>query len=217
MKDRKQTRVLLIDDHDLVLQGLKRIVEYSVPEIKYICTASSGKEALNLIDNQQFDVFLLDIELPDMSGLDLIAHIRNKQPQARIMVNTMHEEIWFVRNLLQCDLDAILFKSIDSHQIVEAIRFVLDGKTYYCPYVERVRMQLKSQEENRKNELTLRELDVLKRLAEGKSTQEIAQELCVSTYTVDTHRRHLLEKLEAKNVVDLVMIAISRGIIPIRG
>ena len=216
MKENRRISALLVDDHDLVLQGLKRILEYAVPEIKMICKVSSGKEALSLIDIQPFELFLLDVELPDMSGIDLIASIRKKQPKARIMVNTMHEEIWFVRSLLQCNLDAILFKSIDSRQVVDAVHAVLQGKKYFCPYVERVRLQLKSQEKNRKNELTLRELDVLKLLSEGKSTQEIAQELCVSANTVDTHRRHLMEKLDARNVVDLVVIAISRGIIPIR-
>ena len=216
MKENRQIRVLLVDDHDLVLQGLKRILEFAVPEIKMICKASSGKEALSLIDIQPFELFLLDVELPDISGIDLIASIRKKQPKARIMVNTMHEEIWFVRSLLQCNPDAILFKSIDSRQVIDAVHAVLQGKKYFCPYVERVRMQLRSQEKSRKNELTLCELDVLKLLSEGKSTQEIAQELCVSANTVDTHRRHLMEKLDARNVVDLVVIAISKGIIPIR-
>lgn len=216
MKENRQIRVLLVDDHDLVLQGLKRILEFAVPEIKMICKASSGKEALSLIDIQPFELFLLDVELPDISGIDLIASIRKKQPKARIMVNTMHEEIWFVRSLLQCNPDAILFKSIDSRQVIDAVHAVLQGKKYFCPYVERVRMQLRSQEKSCKNELTLRELDVLKLLSEGKSTQEIARELCVSANTVNTHRRHLMEKLDARNVVDLVVIAISRGIIPIR-
>lgn len=216
MKGEERIHLLLVDDHDLVLQGMKRIVEYSIPEIQTVCTASSGKEALKLIDSQRFDLFLLDIELPDMSGMNLIDHIRHKQPHARILVNTMHEEIWYVRNLLQYQLDAILFKSIETHQIVEAIRSTLEGKTFFCPYVERIRMQLKNSEENRKHELSLRELDVLKRLSEGKNTQEIAQELCLSTHTVDTHRRHLLEKLNARNVVDLVMKSIAQGIIPIR-
>lgn len=216
MKENRQIRVLLVDDHDLVLQGLKRILEFAVPEIKMICKASSGKEALSLIDIQPFELFLLDVELPDISGIDLIASIRKKQPKARIMVNTMHEEIWFVRSLLQCNPDAILFKSIDSRQVIDAVHAVLQGKKYFCPYVERVRMQLRSQEKSCKNELTLRELDVLKLLSEGKSTQEIARELCVSANTVDTHRQHLMEKLDARNVVDLVVIAISKGIIPIR-
>ncbi len=215
MKER-DIRILLVDDHDLVLQGLKRIVECSLPEIKNVCTASSGQEALLLIASQRFNLFVLDMELPDISGMDIIVRIREKDPQARIIVNTMHEEIWFIKNLIQCSVDGILFKSIDSTKIAGAIRRVLDGETYYCPYAEHVRAQMKRSDEGRREELTLRELDVLKRISEGKNTQEIAQELCVSTNTVDTHRRHLMDKLDARNVADLIMTAISKGIIPIR-
>lgn len=215
MKER-EIRILLVDDHDLVLQGLKRIVECSLPEIKNVCTASSGQEALLLIASQRFNLFVLDMELPDISGMDIIVRIREKDPQARIIVNTMHEEIWFIKNLIQCSVDGILFKSIDSTKIAEAIRRVLDGETYYCPYAEHVRAQMKRSDEGRREELTLRELDVLKRISEGKNTQEIAQELCVSTNTVDTHRRHLMDKLDARNVADLIMTDISKGIIPIR-
>lgn len=215
MKER-EIRILLVDDHDLVLQGLKRIVECSLPEIKNVCTASSGQEALLLIASQRFNLFVLDMELPDISGMDIIVRIREKDPQARIIVNTMHEDIWFIKNLIQCSVDGILFKSIDSTKIAEAIRRVLDGETYYCPYAEHVRAQMKRSDEGRREELTLRELDVLKRISEGKNTQEIAQELCVSTNTVDTHRRHLMDKLDARNVADLIMTAISKGIIPIR-
>lgn len=215
MKER-DIRILLVDDHDLVLQGLKRIVECSLPEIKNVCTASSGQEALLLIASQRFNLFVLDMELPDISGMDIIVRIREKDPQARIIVNTMHEEIWFIKNLIQCSVDGILFKSIDSTKIAEAIRRVLDGETYYCPHAEHVRAQMKRSDEGRREELTLRELDVLKRISEGKNTQEIAQELCVSTNTVDTHRRHLMDKLDARNVADLIMTAISKGIIPIR-
>ncbi len=215
MKER-EIRILLVDDHDLVLQGLKRIVECSLPEIKNVCTASSGQEALLLIASQRFNLFVLDMELPDISGMDIIVRIREKDPQARIIVNTMHEEIWFIKNLIQCSVDGILLKSIDSTKIAEAIRRVLDGETYYCPYAEHVRAQMKRSDEGRREELTLRELDVLKRISEGKNTQEIAQELCVSTNTVDTHRRHLMDKLDARNVADLIMTAISKGIIPIR-
>ena len=215
MKD-KDTRILLADDHDLVLQGLKCIVECSLPEIKHICTASTGQEVLRLADSQHFDLFLLDIELPDISGLDVIAYIRERNPQARIIVNTMHEEIWFIKDLLRSNVSGILFKSVHSDKVTEAIRCVLDGGTYYCPYAEQVRTQMRHSDESRRKELTLRELDVLKRISEGKSTQEIACELCVSTNTVDTHRRHLMEKLGARNVADLLMRAVSYGIIPLR-
>lgn len=212
----KDIRILLVDDHDLVLQGLKRIVECSLPEIKNVCTASSGYEVGLLAASQHFDLFVLDMELPDVSGLELISTLRNLDSQACILVNTMHEEIWYIKNLLQCGVNGILFKSTDSGKITEAIRRVLAGETYYCPYAEHVRTQMKRLEEKRPEDLTLRELDVLKRISEGKNTQEIARELCVSTNTVDTHRRHLMEKMGARNVADLIMTAISKGIIPIR-
>lgn len=158
------------------------------------------------------------------AGYGTTRHIRDghhcadtgERPRARIIVNTMHEEIWFIKDLIQSAVDGILFKSIDSTKIAEAIRRVLDGGTYYCPYAEHVRAQMRRSDEGRREELTLRELDVLKRISEGKNTQEIAQELCVSTNTVDTHRRHLMDKLDARNVADLIMTAISKGIIPIR-
>lgn len=216
MNGKKNIRVLLVDDHDLVLQGLKRIVEHSLPEIKSVCTASSGREVQTLVETQKFDLLLLDIELPDMSGMDLISFIRDRQPEARIIINTMHEEIWFIRNLLEYDVDGIVFKSIDSHRIVEAVRKVLGGGKYFCTYVEQVRKQMLHTEDNRKQMLTLRELEVLKCISDGMSTQEIAQALCVSTNTVDTHRRHLMEKMGTRNVADLIMTAVSKGIIPIR-
>lgn len=213
---KKDIRILLVDDHDLVLQGLRRIVEHNLPEVGFVCTASTGKEALNFFASQHFDLFLMDLELPDMSGLDVVTDVRKKNPKARIIVNTVHEEIWYVKNLLQCGVDGILFKSVDSGRIVEAIRAVLRGEKYYCPYAEHIRLQMRRSEEGRREELTFRELDVLKRISEGKNTQEIANELCVSVNTIDTHRRHLMEKLDARNVADLIMTAISRGIIPIR-
>lgn len=214
--EEKNIRILLVDDHELVLQGLKRIVECSFPGIKNVCTASSGREALQLMSSQCFDLFLMDIELPDMSGMEVIACIRERYPDARIVVNTMHEEVWFIKNLLHCEVDGILFKSVDAGKVVEAIRRVLDGGTYYCTYAEQVRNQMKRMEGTHRGELTLRELDVLMQISEGKNTQEIAEALCVSTNTIDTHRRHLMEKLGARNVADLIMTAVSRGIIPIR-
>ena len=100
--------------------------------------------------------------------------------------------------------------------MLEAIRRILRGKTYYCEQVRRTRAKMERSDKQRRDTLTPRELDVLKLLSEGKTTQEIARELCVSTNTVDTHRRHLLDTLGARNVVDLLMTAIAKGIITVR-
>lgn len=215
--EEKEICFLLVDDHDLVLQGLKRIVESSMPEVKkLVCTAATGSETLRLLETRFFDVLLLDIELPDMSGLDIIDWLREHDVQTKVIVNTMHEELWFIKKILKSGVDGILLKSIHSSKVAEAIRTVLNGGEYFCSYAERVRGMARHEEGVGKNELTTRELDVLKRISEGKNTQEIARELCVSVNTIDTHRRHLLEKMGARNVADLIMTAVSKGIIPIR-
>ena len=214
MDDNKQ--VLLVDDHDLVLQGLKSIIETSLPEINRIFTASDGNEALQLAGRQQFDLYILDMELPDMSGMDLIDGICGINPDARIMVNTVHEEVWFIKELIMRSVSGILFKSVDSSMLIEAVRKVLCGENYYCPYAEKIALSLRRSSDGQKDDLTLRELDVLNGISEGKSTAEIADDLCVSVNTVDTHRRHLMEKLGARNAADLIMTALSKGLIALR-
>ena len=197
--EEKEICFLLVDDHDLVLQGLKRIVESSMPEVKkLVCTAATGSETLRLLETRFFDVLLLDIELPDMSGLDIIDWLREHDVQTKVIVNTMHEELWFIKKILKSGVDGILLKSIHSSKVAEAIRTVLNGGEYFCSYAERVRGMARHEE------------------GAGKNTQEIARELCVSVNTIDTHRRHLLEKMGARNVADLIMTAVSKGIIPIR-
>lgn len=214
MDDNK--RVLLVDDHDLVLQGLKSIIESSLPEINRIFTASDGNQALHLAEKCKFDLYVLDMELPDMSGMDLIDGICRRYPDARIIVNTVHEEIWFIKELIIRRVSGILFKSVDSSMLVEAVRKVLGGENFYCPFAEKIAISLRRSSDGHKDELTLRELDVLNGISEGKSTAEIADELCVSVNTIDTHRRHLMEKLGARNVADLIMTALSKGLIALR-
>ena len=208
----KQQSILLVDDHDLVLQGLKRIIESSLPEISVVCTANTGQEALAQIELMRFDAYMLDIELPDINGLELVKLIRAKHPDSRIIINTVHEEIWFIKDIMRHNINGVLFKSIDSEKVTDAIRQVIAGGTYYCRNAERARRKIGM----RTGVLSSREIDVLKHISDGKSTSEIATELCLSVNTVETHRRHLLDKLGARNVADLVMTAVSEGIIPLR-
>ena len=116
-----------------------------------------------------------------------------------------------MKQLLKSDVDAILFKSLDSSAIVDAVVNVLAGNKYYCDEVARMNDSGILNEDN----VTPRELDVLKLISEGLSNNEISTALCISVNTVDTHRRHLMEKLNAKNAADLVMTGVSMGLIPI--
>lgn len=202
--------ILVVDDHSLVLKALKDILKADFPNA-VIADANSGTAALELLAKTHFDVVILDIGLPDVSGLDMISQIKSLCPGMRIIVNTMHEELWFVKQLLKSDVDAILFKSLDSSAIVDAVVNVLAGNKYYCDEVAKMNDSGILTEDN----VTPRELDVLKLISEGLSNNEISTALCISVNTVDTHRRHLMEKLNAKNAADLVMTGVSMGLIPI--
>lgn len=213
MKDRKHG-VLLVDDHALILQGIKFIVE-SMPEIGEVCTASSAAEAIALIKNKSFCVCLLDIELPDLSGFELLEIIKDKCPDSRIIVNTMHDETWIVKKLLQIGVDGVILKSSDTDEIKNALESVLKGEKYFCNEFNKIRKRLRFSIDtpDYQSLLTNREMDVLKGISSGMQTKEIAEMLYVSVNTVETHRKSLFLKFEVRNAVELVLKAINNGII----
>lgn len=213
MKDSKPG-VLLVDDHALILQGIKFIVE-SMPEIGEVCTASSAAEAIALIKNKSFCVCLLDIELPDLSGFELLEIIKDKCPDSRIIVNTMHEETWIVKKLLQIGVDGVILKLSDTDEIKNALESVLKGEKYFCNEFNKIRKRLRFSIDtpDYQSLLTNREMDVLKGISSGMQTKEIAEMLYVSVNTVETHRKSLFLKFEVRNAVELVLKAINNGII----
>ena len=131
----QKARILLVDDHTLILQGIKHVVS-QMPEIEKVYTASSGTEAMLLIDMQPFDIYLLDVELPDTNGFELIDKILQKHPEARILVNTMHEEIWILKRLTKASISGAILKSADINELTLAIQTILKGGQYLCKTVQ---------------------------------------------------------------------------------
>lgn len=216
MKNR-EAAVLLVDDHALILQGLQSVIS-EMPEIGEVCIASSGNEALSILEKKTFDLYLLDLELPEMDGLTLLKQIRRKYPAARIIVNTMHEEPWVIRKIMQLDLNGVVLKSGEVSELIDAVRAVLQGGVYFC----REFKELELQSVRRKRDvpecsmwLTQREKEVLREIAAGMQTREIAERLHVSVNTVESHRKSLMLKLEARNAVELVVKAIRMGLVQV--
>lgn len=209
----QKARILLVDDHTLILQGIKHVVS-QMPEIEKVYTASSGAEAMLLIDIQPFDIYLLDVELPDTNGFELIDKILQKHPEARILVNTMHEEIWILKRLTKASISGAILKSADINELTLAIQTILKEGQYLCKRFKTILNRMQT-EEQIKEQLTLREMEVLQAIAKGFNTREIADLLHVSNNTIETHRKSLMSKLEARNAVDLVLKAINLGIIPL--
>jgi DNA-binding NarL/FixJ family response regulator len=208
--------ILIVDDHSLILQGISAIVK-QIPDISKVYTASSGEEATKLVRAKNFDIYILDIEMPDISGFDLIKIIRDKDPDARIIINTMHEQVWIINKLIKCEVNSIILKSSDSAVVEQAVKNVLDDCSYCCPRFEHISRMLRN---GKKNDLpndvpTKRELDVLKAISKGHSTLQIAKMLNISENTVETHRKQLFLKFGSRNAIDLVMKAVTKGWISI--
>lgn len=211
----KDYRILIADDHDLILDGIRRILEQAF-SFKETATFTEAATVLEAIEEETYDLYILDLEFKDFSGFELIKVIRKKQPAARIIVSSMHEELWTVNRLLEADVNGIVLKSSASEHIVRAVHNVLSGENYFCPHfsVFKHRNGWKYEDNKRKNCLpTPQEKLVLQHIAKGYTTQEISDMLSLSDNTIESHRRSLLVKFNARNVAQLVSIAISTGII----
>lgn len=209
--------VVIVDDHPLVLEGLKSLLA-NTEGIKNIHTAQTGAELNELITLHSFQLYIIDLDLPDIDGFKLIHEIKQKHPDAIIIVSTMHEEIWIVNKLKHPDINAVVFKSSAGEYIQKAIQTVLKGNTFYCPQFQKLykeKDKVSNTPDTVESAPTIRELDVLKAIAKGMSTHEISECLFISENTVEWHRKNLMVKFGAKNATDLVIKALSKGYLSI--
>lgn len=203
--------ILVVDDHELLLRGIYHILKQSFPEAE-ILTADTGENAVKTLGGQNLDLVTVDLELPDMSGFNLIDYIRLNQPNAKILVNTVHDEIWTVKRLAERRVEGVVFKSAQAQDFVEAVSRLLAGETYYSSGAQLLMKSISTQNAEEMS-LSIREVEVLRLIAYGYNTEEIGARLGVKPNTVETHRRHLLEKLQVRNSAELVRRAMSSGIL----
>lgn len=209
--DTSKYHLLLIDDHPIVLAGIRNILEVC-PEIGEIYAADSAAKALELLKSHDISICMVDIELPDMSGFELIEQIRLLYPDMRIIIETMHSEVWIVRRMVKADVDAVILKQSDPENLQEAIYSVLSGRKYFCPHFRKCLRKLPPE---MPQVLSKREQEVLKCISEGLKSNEIATKLYISVNTVEFHRKQIMLKLEAKNACDMLIKAIKSGVLEI--
>lgn len=199
--------LLLIDDCPIVLAGIRAILE-NCTEIGEIHEADSAAKALELLRCNHISICMIDIELPDMSGFELIGQVRALYPGVRIIAGILHSEAWVVRRMVGADVDAVILKQSNPENLREAVYSVLAGQKYFCPHFRRCWQKLPSESPQA---LSKRELEVLKCISEGLKSNEIAERLYISVNTVEFHRKQIMSKLEAKNVSDMLIKAIKGG------
>ncbi|MDZ4752326.1 MAG: response regulator transcription factor [Flavobacteriales bacterium] len=205
--------ILIVDDHQIVSDGLKALLDsYDNVEIKG--EARNGSEALQMLGLFKIDVVLLDLDMPVMGGVEFMKEFRRTKSEAKVIVLTMHDEKAMIRSLLDLGASGYLLKNSSRSELITAIEAVVKGKQHLSEDVHTV---LLTPDKNLRNgkmaELTAREVEILRHVAEGMSNKEIGDKLFISPRTVDTHRTNLMQKLELHNVASMVRFAIQNGLI----
>ena len=207
----KKIRVVIADDHRLFRDGMRAVLQAS-DEIVVVGEAESGSVLLTVLAAQNPDVLLLDISMPQGSGLDLLPTIRERFPAVRCLMLTMHEEVQYVLRSLKQGADGYLLKEADEAELRTAIREVYAGGKYFKNKISDLIVANLSGPEP-ETLLSERETQVVRLVAEGKITKEIAEQLFVSTRTVETHRSRIMKKLGVANTAEMVRAAYEKKLI----
>jgi DNA-binding NarL/FixJ family response regulator len=204
-------RILLADDHAIVRNGLKQIFS-GQPDLQVVGEASNGNEILELARNARFDLLLLDMTMPGISGADLIRRLRAEHPAIQILVLSMHNESQVVSRALKAGAAGYVTKDSDQEILLSAIRKVAAGSKFIDPALIDAMVFDGSSEGTPHDVLSERELQVLQMLASGQSLAAIADSLHLSAKTISAHKAHLMQKLGIDNNADLMRYAIKHGL-----
>ncbi|MGB2905761.1 MAG: response regulator transcription factor [Candidatus Aminicenantaceae bacterium] len=214
----KGIKVVLADDHTIVRKGLRSLLDAEV-DMDVIGEAGDGKEAIELVGQLKPHIVVMDIGMPVLNGLEATRRIIKKHPDTKVLILTMHTNEEYVFEILQAGASGYIIKKAAPTELVAAIRAVKQGESFLSPSISKKVIEeylQRAGEEKREDAfdlLTDREREVLQLIAEGLSTREIAEKLFISTKTVETHRMHMMEKLDLHGTADLTRYAIRKGIV----
>jgi len=208
---RKSTKVLLVDDHPLVLEGIRAVIE-TYSHIEVVGATSSAHEALIIAGRTEPDVVMMDINMPELNGLDAIELFKEQHPTTRLLMLSMHDSREYISTSVMYGASGYVLKDVSTSEIIAAIEAVAAGGTYFSSGVSDVLMRFEEAQKS-SGPLTTREQSVLLLVAEGKSSKDVAHLLDISTRTVETHRKNIKKKLGIATTAGLTRYAIESGLI----
>ena len=211
-------KILIVDDHQIILNGISDMLR-SIKQYKIVGRAGNGEEAIKKALLLKPDLILMDISMPVMNGIEATKIITQELPSIKILALTQHEEVEYVKQILKSGGSGYLLKNSKKNEFISAIESVLSGKHYLSKQISEqmigsiITDKFTEKKETEKTKLTRRETEIIQKIADELSNQEIADDLNISLRTVETHRRNIMQKLKVKSVVSLLEYASQHNII----
>lgn len=205
-------RVIIADDHQMFIDGLKSMLE-EIDGIEVVGEARNGQEAVALCDKEAVDIVIMDISMPVMDGIEATGVIKNQHPDIKVLGLSMFNDKNFIADILKTGASGYILKNTGKQELVNALSALQSGGSYLDTEVSATLLKSFTARDSAKHmveKLSDREMEVLEEIAKGLTTQEIAKKLFISKNTVETHRKNLLYKLEAKNTAELITNAYKR-------
>jgi len=215
-------KVILVDDHQIVRDGIRLLIE-KMTDIDVVAELGNAAELITMLKGIEPDLAIIDISMPDMSGIELTEYLSKHHPRLKVLILSMYTSEEFIFNSIKAGASGYLPKNTTRQELEAAIQEIMAGGEYFGESISNVILKSyvkKAQEEDEPEEkglklLSVREREVLELFSAGKTNKEIAEDLFISTRTVESHKSHIMHKLELKTTVDLVKFAIKSGILEI--
>lgn len=206
--------ILLADDHQMFMDGIKALLG-NQKKFKVVAEALNGLDALNIISSMPIDIIIADISMPQLSGIELTKKVKEEFPHIKVLVVSMYNDREIVSEIIMAEADGYILKNTGKQELVNALEKISNNGTFYSHEIYSIMMEKVKKEkktENKIKDLTSREIEIIKLIMQEYSSEDIAEKLFISKRTVDTHRKNILEKTQAKTIVGLLKFAIANNL-----
>ena len=213
MTPNKKANILIVDDYKMIREAWKQLLHLQ-GSVNVVGEASNGKEAIALCKTLKPDLILMDINMPEMNGVDAIRIIKNNFPWIKIIALTVQMELAYVKSVLKYGAEGFVTKNSDKEELFQAIELAINDERYLCKDIQQLLLNNTIHDKEKKTRsLTIRELEIIRLIGEGLTSTQIADKLFLNIKTIESHRRNIFKKLAVKNSVELIKIAVERGLI----
>lgn len=206
-------QILIVDDHQILLDGIEAML-HGVGDFQVIGKCSDGNTALNFLDENTVDILLTDLYMPKMTGMELTQKVKKRFPNVKVLALSVSYDVSIVHDLIDAGISGFIIKTIGRDELIEAIKTIAQGNIYFSREVSNeILRSLSNRGEEEVYHLTEREIEIVKLIAQEFSNAEIANKLCISERTVETHRKNIYRKTNTKTIVGLIKYAVEHKLI----